>query len=173
MRPAEKLIVVSGKSILSKRFDVTEDELMDKLVGDDLDQAIAQLPTDVEREWMEAYRSTMPELFRYREKLSVCLDVEVKEMKDDRISYEHNGKEFQITSPRNALAMVRALEDSETDGVLELVKQRCVSIDGKPLKDAEKGICVEDLLMVKTVASKFFFRTSTVFQSVVGRSPHG
>lgn len=173
MKPSEKLIVVSGKSILSKNFDVTEDELIEKLSGDELDQAIALLPTDTEREWMAAYQSTMPELFRYREKLSVCLDVEVKDMKDDLVAYEYNGKEFRVTSPRNALTMVRALEDSESDGVLEMIKQGCVSIDGKGLKDAEKGICVEDLLMLKTVVSKFFFRTSTVLQSVVGRSPRG
>lgn len=173
MRPPEKLIVVSGKSVLDKNFQVTEEELLEKLSGDDLEKAIAMLPTDAEREWMDAYKSTMPELFRYREKLSVCLDVEVSEMRDDLVAYEYNGKAFRLTSPRNAMAIVRALEDSESDGLLEMVKQGCVSVDGKQIKDAGKELCVEDLLMVKTVASKFFFQTATVLQSVVGRSPRG
>ena len=161
MKVPEKLILVSRKSIYEKRFDITEEQILEHYQGDDLDAAIASLPTEDEKEFMKIYRSEMPELARFRRKISVCLDAEVKELSDDLVEYEYAGKVFKITSPKNAFRICTALDKGITEGFAELCLQGSISVDGKQIMDVRKdsSIAVDELQLLIKISSKFFFLT--------------
>lgn len=161
MKIPDKLIRVSRASIYEKRFDVTEDQILEQFKGEELDAAIALLPTTEEREFMAIYRSEMPELARLRRKISVCLDAEVTELSDDVVEYEYAAKKFRVSSPKNAFRICTVLDKGITEGFAELCAQGSVLVNGSPLTDIKKdaSLGVDELQLLIKISSKFFFLT--------------
>ncbi len=154
------LIRVSRASFLSKTFDVNEDELIAKLTGEELEAAIAELPTEEEKEFMKIFRSSAPELERMKRKMSVCLDAEVLELEEDRVVYEYAGKKFEILSPKNVFKISQMLDRGISEAFSEMCVQGCVSVDGNPLTDVKNKcpIGVDEFQLLVLITRKFFFQ---------------
>lgn len=160
MKIPDQLIRVSRASILGKTFNVTEEEIRAKLTGADLTKALAELPTEEERQWMEIFESTMPELARLKRKISVCLDAEVSELTDDCVSYTYGENTFRLEMPRNAYKICMAIEKDVMSAVAEMCAQRCVKMNGKVIGDIKKDgvMLVDEMQLLVRIASKFFFQ---------------
>lgn len=161
MRIPDKLIRVSRESIYSKRFDVTEEQLIANLDGKELEEAIAFIPTDEEREFMEIFNSRIPQLARLQRKMSVCLDAEVTELSEEYVSYEYAGKTFRISAPKNAYRICTALDKGISDGFAEMCSQGVVEVSGKAILDVKRdsSLGVDELKLMMKISSKFFFQT--------------
>lgn len=117
------------------------------------------LPTEDEKAFMEILRSNMPQLARLQRKMSVCLDVEVTELSDDRISFKYGEDSYTLTEPKNAYKICPAIEKSKLDALIEMNVQGCVLKNDEAVKDVRDGFRVDELRLLCDVASKFFFQT--------------
>lgn len=153
------MIVASRKSLLEKRFDITEEEARAKLKGDELQAVLDLLPTEAEREWMKVFTHRAPEKEREQRKMSVCLEMEVSEMRDDFVAGEFCGTKIEISCPKNPFKVSRELEKSKHDAFTELCRQQCVVIDGAPLNPDRTTHGVDVLNLCVKVADRFFFQT--------------
>lgn len=171
MKVFDKLIRVSKASINEKLFgdEYTRENLEAKLTGEALEKALALLPTETEQEFMNVFKSNIAGLARLQRKMSVCLDVEVTEMEEDRIVYEYADKFYEIKEPKNAFKICTELEKSSLDAFVEVCRQKCFSeIDkegnSKVIDDIKKdgAIKLDALNLAVKVCDKFFFRTFIV-----------
>lgn len=153
------MLKISRRSLLEKRFDVTEEEIRAKFKGAELASALELLPTPEEKEWMKVFTHNAPEREREKRKMSVCLDMEVSELEDDRVSGTYSGLKITITAPKNPFKICRELEKSKYDAFSELCKQHCVEIDDKPLIPEKTTYGVDVLSLCMQVADRFFFQT--------------
>ena len=83
------LLRVSKASFFNARFETSEKELRANLKGDELKQAIKELPTEEEQQFYKIFKSQAPELERIKRKLSVCLEAEVTKLEDDLVEYQN------------------------------------------------------------------------------------
>lgn len=171
MKIFDKLIRVSKSSINEKLFgpEYTKEKLEEKLEGEDLEKALALLPTEEEQDFMNVFKSNIAGLARLQRKMSVCLDVEVLELEEDRIRYEYADKVYEIREPKNAFRICTELEKSSLDGFVEVCRQKCFSEFGKDgvekiIDDVKKdgSIKLDALNLAVKVCDKFFFRTFIV-----------
>lgn len=156
MKVFDKLICVSKASILEKLFDVDEK----KLSKAERKKIAPFLPTEEEREFMEIYRSNMPQLARLQRKMGVCLKVEVTEMEEDRLTFQYGRDTFTLLEPTNVYKMCQVLERGNLDAVGEMIAQGCVLKNGDPV-DSIRGekLKVDELRLILEVATQFFFQT--------------
>lgn len=168
MKVFDRLIKVSKASINEKLFgkDYTREKLEATLEGEDLEKALALLPTEEEQEFMDVFKSNIAGLARLQRKMSVCLDVEVLDLENDRIKYEYADKVYEIREPKNAFRICTELEKSSLDAFVEVCKQRCFSEftkEGteKVIDDIKKdgAIKLDALNLAVKVCDKFFFQT--------------
>ena len=152
-----ELIKVSRSSFFRARFEVTEDELRSKLKGDELKEALKTLPTEEELEFYKIFKSQAPELERIKRKMSVCLDAEVLELRDDYIEYLYASKRVGVKSPSNAFAVSQALEVSKHEAVDLMMKQVCIRINNVPLMSFD-GLGVDEIRLLVLIVNKFFFQ---------------
>ncbi len=171
MKVFDRLIKVSKASINEKLFgpEYTREKLEATLQGEDLEKALALLPTEEEQEFMNVFKSNIAGLARLQRKMSVCLDVEVLELEEERIKYEYADKVYEIREPKNAFRICTELEKSSLDGFVEVCRQKCFSeigADGVPriIDDIKKdgAIKLDALNLAVKVCDKFFFRTFIV-----------
>lgn len=156
MKVPDKLIRVSRASILEKLFDVDPSKLSRK----ELKKVEKFLPTDEEREFMDIYRSNIPQLQRLQRKMSVCLAVEVTELEEDRISFLFGKDTFTLKDPENAFRMAQVLEKGTLEAVAELAAQKCLLKNGEPVENVKTGsLKVDELGILQKVANRFFFQS--------------
>ena len=160
MKVFDKLIRVSKKSFAEKLFDVDVSKLSKK----ELKKVQPFLPTEDEQAFAEVYRSTMPELARLQRKMSVCLDVEVTELEEEKISFLYGRHTYTLLDPANSYLMCQALEKKQASETLNLTavkalaEQKCVLKDGEPVIDLKTGFKIDELLLIEKVATEFFFQ---------------
>ena len=120
MKVFDKLIRVSKAAINEKHFgpDFTREVLEAKLTGEDLEKALALLPTEDEQDFMTIFKSGVAGLARLQRKMSVCLDVEVLELEDDRVKYDYAGNIYEIREPKNAFKICTELDKSSLDAFI-------------------------------------------------------
>lgn len=168
MKAFDRLIKVSKASINEKLFgeEFTKERLEAELQGEELEKALALLPTEEEQLFMDVFKSNIAGLARLQRKMSVCLDVEVIDLEEDRIRYEYSDKLYEIREPKNAFRICTELEKSSLDGFVEVCRQRCFSEfdkDGneRVIDDVRKdgAIKLDALNLAVKVCDKFFFRT--------------
>jgi hypothetical protein len=168
MKVFDKLLKVSKSSINEKLFskEYTRERLEAELEGEELGKALALLPTEEEQEFMEVFKANIAGLARLQRKMSVCLDVEVIDLEDDRIKYEYADKFYEIREPKNAFRICTELDQSLLAGFVEVCKQKCFSEidkDGneKVIDDIRKDgvIKLDALNLAVKVCDKFFFQT--------------
>lgn len=155
-----ELIKVSKASITTKLFEIAPEKLA-SLSKEELDKVTPLLPTEEEKAFMEIYQSNAPQLVRLQRKMSVCLDVEVLELSDDKVSYEYGEKTFSIEEPKNAFRICSALEKSRLEAFSEMALQGCFFVGGTQvtnLKDT-KEVATDEIMTALKVADKFFFQT--------------
>lgn len=152
------LIKVSRASINEKLFDITEEEMRTKLSGEELEKALLLLPTEDEKEWMKIYRFGAPELARAQRKMSVCLDVEVDEYREDFISYTYSGSKYSIKSPVNSFRVSESLEKSKHAGFEEMCKQGCVTVNEKITDIRKDNLSIDEMSLLIKITDKFFFQ---------------
>lgn len=155
MKVYDKLIRVSKKQIREKLFDVDVGKLSKK----ELKKVAPFLPTPEEVEFMEVFRSHMPELARLQRKMAVCLDVEVTELEEDRITFLFGRDSYTLTDPANSFLMCQALEKGVLQAVEAMALQKCILKNGEPVQDLRTGLKMDEVTVVKNVADKFFFQT--------------
>lgn len=161
MKVFDKLILVSKASIDEKRF-LSETELA-KLSKADLKKITPFLPSEEEKDFYEVYSSKMPQLARLQRKMSVCLDVEVTELEEEKLVFIYGPSTYTLIDPGNAFQICRALEKSSLDALAEMASQGCVLRDGEPLTNIKNGhVKIDELKLLEKVASKFFFQTFLV-----------
>lgn len=159
MKIPETLIRVSKEQILKKTFDVTEEQLRGRLSGQELEAALALLPTDEEKQWMDIFNSEAPQLARIRRKMSVCIDAEITDLSEDAISWEYGGSKYRVESPNNAFRVCSALQRSALDAVAEMCRQKCVKMNARPVDITKPGVMpVDDMQLLVLIVSKFFFQ---------------
>lgn len=161
MKVFDKLILVSKESILEKRFGVDK-EAYEKLSQKEKDIANIKFPTEDEENFMQVFKSTAPQLARLQRKMSICLDVEVKEYDFDKVIFTYAGNDYTLLEPKNAYRICKAIDDGSLEALQELCKQGCVLINVNPVLDIKSEsatIKVDELNMIKNVAEKFFFQT--------------
>jgi len=163
MKVFDKLIRVSKAAINEKHFgpDFTREVLEAKLTGEDLEKALALLPTEEEQDFMTIFKSVVAGLARLQRKMSVCLDVEVLELEDDRVKYDYAGNIYEIREPKNAFKICTELDKSSLDAFVEVCRQECFFENGVLIKDVKKdgAIKIDALVLAIRVCDKFFFRT--------------
>jgi hypothetical protein len=163
MKVFDKLIKVSKASINEKLFgkEYTKERLEAELEGEDLQKALALLPTEEEQDFMDIFKSNIAGLARLQRKMAVCLDVEVLELEDDRVKYEYAGNTYEIREPKNAFKICTELEKSSLDAFVEVCKQKCFSENDKVIDEVKKdgAIKLDALNLAVKVCDKFFFRT--------------
>jgi hypothetical protein len=168
MKVFDKLIKVSKASINEKVFgkEFTRERLEAELQGEELEKALALLPTEEEQDFMDIFKSQIAGLARLQRKMSVCLDVEVIDLEDDRIRYEYADKLYEIREPKNAFRICTQLEKSSLDAFVEVCKQKCFSEISKEgtetvIEDVKKdgAIKLDALNLAVKVCDKFFFQT--------------
>lgn len=152
-----ELIKVSRSSFFKARFEVTEDELRSKLKGDELEEALKTLPSEDELEFYKIFKSQAPELERAKRKMSVCLDAEVTELRDDYVEYLYAGKKVGVKSPSNAFAISQALEAGKHSAVELMMQQVCIRINSVPLMSFD-GLGVDEINLLVSIINKFFFQ---------------
>ena len=152
-----ELIKVSKKSILGKKFNVD----ISKLSQEEIKVLEPYLPTQEEKTFMEIYHLDAPQLVRLQRKMSVCLDVEVTELEEEKVSFVYGGSTYTILSPKNAFGICSALEKSKIQGFVELGLQGCLLKNGNLLDDVRKVgvLAVDEMQVLSSVADKFFFQT--------------
>jgi len=159
MQVPTELIKVSRSSIMKKLFDTTEEKMKERLKGEELKKALSLLPSKDEARFMEIYQSSIPQLARIQRKMSVCLEAEVLELKNDLLIYEFAGKLFTLKAPSNSFRISEALDVSLHEGFSELCKESCVLVDNVFIKDPDKsGLEVDELRLLVRMANKFFFQ---------------
>lgn len=163
MKVFDKLIKVSKASINEKLFgpEFTKEKLEATLAGEELEKALALLPTQEEQDWMDVFKSNVAGLARLQRKMSVCLDVEVLELEEDRIRYEYADKVYEIREPKNAFRVCTELDKSSLDAFVEVCRQKCFFENEKIIDDIKKdgAIKIDALKLAQKVCDKFFFQT--------------
>lgn len=155
------MIRVSRASFFKARFEVTEKELRDQLSGEELEQALSEMPTEDELEFYKIMKSEAPEIERLKRKVSVCLDAEVSKLEDDLVEYEYAGKKINVKSPVNSFETSQSLELGTHSGVQSMMKQGCISIDGAVLRDFNV-LAVDEINLLVKIIDKFFFQAYLV-----------
>jgi len=163
MEVFNKLIKVSKASFLNKVFKIDESKIAE-LSKEEREALEKLLPTEEEKLFAEVYRSNIPQLVRLQRKMSVCLDVEVLELEEDKISFQYGENTFTLISPTNAFRICSALEKGKLEGLSEMVLQGCVSKGEKIIHNLkeESGLAVDEMRTLLNVADKFFFQTFLV-----------
>lgn len=164
MEVFDKLILVSKESILEKRFGVDK-EAYEKLSQKEKDLANIKFPTVDEENFMKVFKSTAPQLARLQRKMSICLDVEVKEYDFDKVVFTYSGNDYTLLAPKNAYRICKSIEDGGLEALQEMCKQGCILVNEKVVDDiqTEKSILqVDEIRLLKGVAEKFFFQTFLV-----------
>jgi len=152
------LIKVSRSEINRKLFKVSEAEIRAQLQGEELEEALKLLPSEDEKEWMKIFTSTAPELARIQRKMSVCLDAEIDELEENRISFSYGENKYEILAPVNSFKILKALENSKSDALLEMSKQGCIKKSGTPIYALDKEP-IDSLNLIQKITDKFFFQT--------------
>lgn len=153
MKVFDKLIRVSKASILEKRFGVN----VDKLTKKERKVIERYLPTEDEIDFMEIFQSPIPELARLKRKMSVCVDVEVTELEDEKVTFIFGSDKITLTEPQDAWKLCQALEKSTLDGVAAMFMQGCIQKNGK-IVDDKASLKIDEVRVIELVASKFFFQ---------------
>lgn len=152
------LIKVSRSEIKKKLFKTTEAELRDQLEGEELEEGLKLLPTPEEKEWMRIFTSNAPELARIQRKMSVCLDAEIDELEESKVSFVYDSIKYEIFGPVNSFKILQALENSKSSALLEMAKQGCIKKSGVILYSLEKEP-IDSLNLINKITDKFFFQT--------------
>ena len=101
MQVFNELIKVSKESILNKHFEI--DMVAYEKLSESEKESIKNLfPTDDEKNFMQVFKSTAPQLARLQRKMSVCLDVEVLDYDFNCITFTYSGNTYEIQSCKNA-----------------------------------------------------------------------
>lgn len=160
MQVFNELIKVSKESILNKHFEI-DMVAYEKLSESEKESVKNLFPTDDEKNFMQVFKSTAPQLARLQRKMSVCLDVEVLDYDFNCITFTYSGNIYEIQSCKNAYKICQALEKSTLEAVYELGKQGCIRINEKLIGDIkqDKTIEVDELMLIQKVTDKFFFQT--------------
>jgi len=157
MKTFDRLIRVSKASITEKLFDVDVSKLSKK----ELKKVQPFLPTQEELDFMTVYRSNLPELARLQRKMSVCLDVEVLELEEEKISFKFGPDTYTLIDPRNAYKMAQALERGVLEALAEMAGVGCILKNGVQVTNLrESSLAIDELQVLKKVANKFFFQIS-------------
>lgn len=151
------LIKVS-RSITQKLFNITEAELREKLSGDELEEGLKLLPTDEEKQWMKIFNSNAPELARIQRKMSVCLDADIDELEENKISFTYGNDKYEISGPSNSFNILKALENSKSDALSEMAKQGCIKENGTVMFSLNK-MSIDALNLIQKITDKFFFQS--------------
>lgn len=154
MKVFDRLIRVSKEGIREKLFDVDVSKLSKK----ELKKVQPFLPTEEEADFMTVYRSHMPELARLQRKMSVCLEVEVTELEEDKISFKFGWNTYTLTDPADSFLMCQALEKGILQAVDAMARAGCILKNGEAVTDLKTGFKVDELALIKRVADKFFFQ---------------
>jgi hypothetical protein len=164
MKIFDTLIKVSKSSINEKVFNIKKEDLEKELTGEDLNKALALLPTEEEQDFMDIFKSNIAGLERLQRKMSVCLDVEVLELEDDYIKYEYAKNIYEIREPKNAFKICTELEKGALSGFIEVCRQKCFSENEKIIDDVKKdgAIKIDALNLAVKICDKFFFQTFLV-----------
>ena len=155
MKVFDKLIRVSKASFTEKLFDVDEK----KLSKSEFKKVKAFLPSEEEKDFAEVFRSKNAQLARLQRKMSVCLIVEVKELEEEKVSFEYGKDLYTLTEPTDPLKLCQAIEKSVLDGFLELDAQRCVYKNGENVSVRTGTLKVDEIRILEKVADRFFFQT--------------
>jgi len=163
MQVFNKLIKVSKASITTKLFDIPMDKF-ETLSPGEKESIKPLLPSEEEKEFMEVYKANMPQLARLQRKMSVCLDVEVLELEEDKISFEYADSKYTLTSPKNAFKICSALDKDTLSGLAEMAVQGCIFKNETEVKNIKEdgALSVDELRLLLLVADKFFFQTFLV-----------
>lgn len=146
---------VSRASVLKKNFTLPEHTLRATLSAEDAEE---QIPTQQEKNWWAIVEGKGKYRDVLRRKITICLDVEVEEMREDFISYEYNAKKFSVSAPINSFAISRALEVSKHNAFVVLCSQGCVKLNGMPINAEKNTLGVDELSLLVDVANRFFFQ---------------
>lgn len=152
-----KLIKVP-RSITQKLFKITEAELREKLTGEELEEGLKLLPTEDEKDWMRIFNSNAPELARVQRKMSVCLDADIDEIEENKISFTYGNDKYEISGPFNSFKVLKTLEDSKSDALLEMAKQGCIKKSGVAIYILDKEP-IDALNLILKITDKFFFQS--------------
>lgn len=155
MTPFTKLVRVSRESINQKVFGVTEQDLRERLNGDELKASLKLLPTQDEADWYALFNTSAPEAQRLRRKCSVCIDAEVESLDDNKVVYTYGGKRFEVEGPKNAYRVSQALERGKHEALTEMIAQGCITVDGA--KSTQATLQVDEIQLILTIVDKFFF----------------
>ena len=158
MKVFDRLIKVSKASIAEKLFDVDTSKLSKK----ELKKVQPFLPTEDENDFMYVFRSRLPELARLQRKMSVCLEVEVTELEEDKVSFLYGRDTFTLLDPPNTYRIAMALdkESGQLEAVAEMAAQKAILKNGVPVEDVKSGgLKIDELKTIQNVASRFFFQT--------------
>jgi len=146
------------RSITQKLFKTSEAEIREKLSGEELEEGLKLLPTDEEREWMKIFTSNAPELARLQRKMSVCLDADIDELEENKISFTYGNDKYEISGPFNSFRVLKSLEDSKSDALLEMAKQGCIKKLGTAIYTLDKEP-MDVLNLILKITNKFFFQS--------------
>lgn len=161
MKVFDKLIRVSKASFEEKLF--IDDAKLAKLSKAELKKVQPFLPTEDEKDFYTVYTSKIPQLARLQRKMSVCLDVEVTELEEEKISFVYGPNTYTLTDPANAYQICQALEKGPLEAVAEMARQGGILRNGEPLENVKNGaVKVDELKLIEKVATKFFFQSFMV-----------
>lgn len=152
----DRLILVSKAAISEKRF-FTPDQLA-SFTKSQLKELEPFLPSEDEKQWHAIYNSKSPQVMRLQRKMSVCLDVEVTELEETRITFLYGEHSYTLTEPENSFKLCQILDrtSSDLDGLVEMFNQGCVLRNGEPIQI--KALKIDETRLLEKVAGKFFFQ---------------
>lgn len=167
MKNPDIYIKVSRNSIRNKIFDVTREQLEEKFSGEELEKAIALLPNEEEKEFMDIFTKDIKGLERTKRKMSVCLDAEIEDLEPDKVSYSYNNINYKIETPENSWKIAEILSTNVPNkdylAFIELCNQGKVTINNiaikNNIKDGFSKIGVDELSLLIKITSRFFFQT--------------
>lgn len=115
------------------------------------------LPTEIERAWLEIMRATDSERESVRKKISVCALADIVDANLDLVSLKYGETVYTIKKPANGLKIAKAREISATFALEELNNQRQIVIGAMPIEKDFRGIDADVVRLLVEVADSFFF----------------
>jgi hypothetical protein len=150
--------IASRWSILNKNFGITEEEVRKQFSDEALDEQLALLPTEDEKQWMKIWQSKAKGLGRIQRKMAVCLEVEVTAIGPGFIEWDYEGRKIRLDQPKNVYKVSAALEFSKHHGIAEMFAQGCVTVDGRIEDLKTTKLELDELQSIAVVANLFFFQ---------------
>lgn len=114
-------------------------------------------PTEEERAWLDVIASSAPELDVKKKRVATCAIADVVEYDTSAIKIRYDGVIYTIKKPSNSLQIARARERSAMAAFETLAAQFCVLVGGAPCKTDLSNLPVEAIILLSTVADRFFF----------------